>query len=273
MVVGVALSSAAAGAGPSKDAKGGAIKPDALYKQYCSVCHGENGDGRSRAQRSLTPPPRNFTDPAQHSRLTRDYMIGIVRNGKPGTAMVSWTRQLNDAEVAAVVDYIRSAYMKVDPGAQAAKGRETLATAASSAHQPHDHGPAPSNDHDQAHHDHGQHGPANMAARLPKGLAGDAERGRKLFEANCVPCHGKKGDGKGPRAYFIRPKPRNFMDEHAQEHLNRPALFKSISDGRNGTDMPAWSKVLPEQQRADLAEFVFRQFVGPAVQAKAAGRK
>ena len=38
-------------------AKGTESRPDALYHNYCSVCHGDRGDGRSRAQNSQKPPP------------------------------------------------------------------------------------------------------------------------------------------------------------------------------------------------------------------------
>jgi mono/diheme cytochrome c family protein len=52
-----------------RPAKGGPLKPDALYHNYCSVCHGDRGDGNSRARNSLVPPPRDFT---RANELTRD---------------------------------------------------------------------------------------------------------------------------------------------------------------------------------------------------------
>jgi mono/diheme cytochrome c family protein len=78
---------------------------------------------------------------------------------------------------------------------------------------------------------------------------------------NCFTCHGVNGDGQGPRAYFIRPKPANFFDTRYQQGFNRVALFNAINDGKLGTEMPAWGKVLTVQQIADLAEFVFRAFI------------
>lgn len=35
-------------------------------------------------------------------------------------------------------------------------------------------------------------------------------RGKHLYEIHCAQCHGEKGDGKGPAARFLYPKPRNF---------------------------------------------------------------
>jgi mono/diheme cytochrome c family protein len=78
---------------------------------------------------------------------------------------------------------------------------------------------------------------------------------------NCVACHGAAGDGDGPRAYFIFPKPRNFLDPATQQILNRPRLFGGISDGVIGKEMPAWNKVLENQDIADIAEFVYLEFI------------
>ena len=78
-----------------------------LYHNYCSVCHGDAGDGKSRARGSLIPAPADFTSAQLQGKLTREYMSAIVRDGKPGTAMVGWKTQLNEQEIAAVVDYVR----------------------------------------------------------------------------------------------------------------------------------------------------------------------
>ena len=104
-MLGIVAGAAIAGERP---AKGGEIKPNVLYHNYCSVCHGDRGDGRSRARNSLVPPPRDFTTAAN---LTREYMIAIVANGKPGTAMTAWNTQLNEKEIAAVVDYVQTAFV------------------------------------------------------------------------------------------------------------------------------------------------------------------
>lgn len=83
----------------------------AIYQNYCSVCHGEAGDGRSGARTSLVPPPADFTNPRLAYRFTREYMAAIVREGKPGTAMVGWKTRLDDTQVAAVVDYVRARFV------------------------------------------------------------------------------------------------------------------------------------------------------------------
>jgi mono/diheme cytochrome c family protein len=102
---------------------------------------------------------------------------------------------------------------------------------------------------------------SDMSLPMPLGLKGDPVKGGAFFMTNCFTCHGVKGDGEGPRAYFITPPPRNFLLETSRQRLNRPTLFEAITNGRLGTNMPAWGKVLNKQEIADVAEFVFQNFI------------
>lgn len=95
------------------------MKPELIYHNYCSVCHGDRGDGRSRASGSLVPPPRDFTSAVN---LSRETMIAAVTNGKAGTAMTSWITQLSEAEIQAVVDYIRNGFMQAATDPKVARG-------------------------------------------------------------------------------------------------------------------------------------------------------
>lgn len=105
---------------------------------------------------------------------------------------------------------------------------------------------------------------ADMSLPMPLELKGDPDKGRMFFMGNCFTCHGIKGDGDGPRAYFITPPPRDFLLESSRQKLNRPVLFEAITNGRLGTNMPAWGKVLSNQEIADVAEFVFENFIHPS---------
>jgi mono/diheme cytochrome c family protein len=102
---------------------------------------------------------------------------------------------------------------------------------------------------------------SDMSLPMPLGLKGDPAKGGAFFMTNCFTCHGVKGDGNGPRAYFITPPPRNFLLETSRQRLNRPVLFEAITNGRLGTNMPAWGKVLSNQEIANVAEFVFQNFI------------
>lgn len=104
---------------------------------------------------------------------------------------------------------------------------------------------------------------ADMSLPFPNGLKGDPVKGREFFMGNCFTCHGVTGQGDGPRAHFNTPRPRNFTSENSRRILNRVRLFTGISKGRAGTVMPAWGKVLSDQEIANVAEFVFQAFVWP----------
>ena len=213
--------------------------PSALYHSYCSVCHGDQGNGQSRARASLNPPPSDFTNPANREAFTRERMIASVREGRPGTAMVGWKTQLSDTQIAAVVDHVRATFMVA--------GTQPPVTS-----------PVPPVLLPQG-------APSTTAstggARVPAMLKGDKARGAKLYDQNCVACHGKAGDGAGPRAYFISPKPRSFISAESRAAFTRPILVLAIAQGKRGTEMPSWDKVMTDQEIANVAEYVFQSFI------------
>jgi mono/diheme cytochrome c family protein len=84
-----------------------------IFHNYCSVCHGDKGDGQSRAREGLDPPPRNYTTPEAAVELTRERMINSVTHGRPGTAMIAWGSELSGPEIEGVVDYVRTTFMKL----------------------------------------------------------------------------------------------------------------------------------------------------------------
>jgi mono/diheme cytochrome c family protein len=213
--------------------------PAALYHSYCSVCHGDQGNGMSRARASLNPPPSDFTNPAVSAALTRERMIASVREGRPGTAMVGWKTQLSDTQIATIVDYVRGTFMAAAaPPAVVSPAPPLLLPQGA---------PLPS--------------ATTGGARVPAMLKGDKTRGAKLYDQNCVACHGKAGDGAGPRAYFISPKPRSFISAESRAAFTRTILVLSIAQGKRGTEMPSWDKVLSDQEITDVAEYVFQSFI------------
>lgn len=232
-----------------------AHEPDGknIYADYCSVCHGDDGARAVWTGSGLNPPPRNFTDPSIRDSLSRKEMIAAVTHGKPDTAMVGFSRQLNNQDIENVVNFIRLAFMKM-PSSDTKSASSTDDTISTVSDSDTSHG------HDNNGHAHGDD-TANALALMPHGLTGDAHSGGDFYRDNCATCHGVDGDGNGPRAYFINPKPTNFTDTAHRAHLDRPALFESIRDGVRGREMPAWSKVLDEQQIANVAEFVFTRFI------------
>lgn len=92
-----------------------AIDAGAIYLRVCSACHGERGDANSLARGALATRPRNFTSPESRVRLTREYMIAIVRDGRPHTPMTGRASRLSQDEIEAVVDFIRARFMSAGP--------------------------------------------------------------------------------------------------------------------------------------------------------------
>ncbi len=74
-------------------------------------------------------------------------------------------------------------------------------------------------------------------------------------------CHGQKGDGKGPSAELLVPKPRDFtagvykIRSTANKIPTDRDIFEVITKGMPGTSMPAW-EVLPEKDRWNLVAYV-----------------
>jgi mono/diheme cytochrome c family protein len=176
-------------------------------------------------------------------------MIDAVKNGKSGTYMISFGKTLKKAEIEAVVDYIDTILMvpaSQISGTSAHGGRMADAQTAAQ-----------------------KEIVADMSLPLPNQLKGDYNKGRQFFLSNCADCHGAKGDGQGKRAYFINPRPANFLDAKSRARLNRPAIFTFTTHGKLGTEMPAWGKVLSEQEIANVSEYVFKAYIEPGTAASA----
>lgn len=97
-----------------------------IFKHYCSVCHGDKGNGQSRARGSFAVPPRDYTTPEAAIELTRPRMINSVTNGRPGTAMIAWRTELTEKEIGNVVDYIRGTFMQLNNDQPRARPSEKL---------------------------------------------------------------------------------------------------------------------------------------------------
>ena len=96
--------------------------PAALYRDYCSVCHGDKGDGKSHAQQGLVPPPRDFTSPRSAVELSRDRIIHGIAEGVPGSAMSGWKSRLSEAQISALADFIQTRFMLPTATANASRG-------------------------------------------------------------------------------------------------------------------------------------------------------
>lgn len=77
------------------------VQGETVYKTTCAACHQANGAGIPGVFPALTGSPVATGDINTH--------IATVLNGRPGTAMQAFGKQLSDADIAAVVTYERNA--------------------------------------------------------------------------------------------------------------------------------------------------------------------
>jgi len=78
-----------------------------------------------------------------------------------------------------------------------------------------------------------------MALLVPTALATDRllESGRSVYRSNCLACHGESGDGQGPAAIALDPKPTDFTSPDFWADRDAVALRTAIRAGTPGTTM------------------------------------
>ena len=96
------------------------------------------------------------------------------------------------------------------------------------------------------------------AQKVPKKTPELLSQGKKLYEQNCLTCHGQKGDGKGPAGVLLKPPPRDFnmpLNQWTHSKGDVKKVFDVISKGVPNTGMVSWAH-LSEQDRWALVYYV-----------------
>jgi cytochrome c oxidase cbb3-type subunit 2 len=88
-------------------------------------------------------------------------------------------------------------------------------------------------------------------------------RGRKIYQRACSPCHGIRGDGKGPAAQGFDPAPRNFRRGSYKFRTTVSGalpldtdLQRTIREGVPGTEMPRWKSVLSDHDINAVVQYI-----------------
>ncbi len=190
-----------------------------IYQTLCQRCHGEKGDGQGMISIYLDPYPRDLTKASFMNSKTEARLLDSIKNGVGGTSMPAWSKVLSDDQVKAVLSHVLTTFTKD-------KRRDLKPSKAP------DTNPV-------------------MAS------AASTARGEATFVKRCAGCHGRKGDGKGPNALDILPRPRNLRNAWFVNSTSDRRLFESILYGVQGTAMPAWVDYgMTSNDVGDLVNFI-----------------
>jgi mono/diheme cytochrome c family protein len=95
------------------------------------------------------------------------------------------------------------------------------------------------------------------------------KQGKKIFEQICAPCHGPKGDGKGPAGALLKPAPSDFtkpLKDWPMTKGDPKKIFEVISKGIPNSGMVAWTQY-SEQERWALT-YITMEFAAPPKKGK-----
>lgn len=87
---------------------------------------------------------------------------------------------------------------------------------------------------------------------------------QEIYQNLCLRCHGDKGDGHGTIATYLDPYPRDFTNAGFMNSKPEERLANSIKNGVEGTSMPAWGKVLTDEQVKGVLAYINQNFTKEA---------
>ena len=202
-----------------------------LYDTSCASCHGTDGRGRGPAADALNPQPRDFTrgtykfrSTASGSIPTDEDVYRAVAMGLPGTSMPAWKGLLTEAQIRALVVYVKqfSPRFTADQPAPIKATPTVIASAAS------------------------------------------VEKGRLAYGTlACGACHGDGGTGVGAVAAVLKDdwghdvhapnlsEPWAFRSGSAATDV-----YMRLKTGINGTPMPSFADTAKEEDLWNVANYV-----------------
>jgi len=209
-----------------------------VYFQNCFYCHGDALDGEGPLAHALNPPPADFQDSGTIAQLTESYVYWRISTGAPGlpdestpwdSFMPRWETMLSEEQRWKVILYLYDV-----TGWSPRTWGEKEARGAFEEEEKHDE-----------------------MAEKGKEKVDEHEASRKMYMKRCAPCHGKNGEGDGPAAEYMLPRPRNFTwgiyKFRTTPSGNVPTdadLFRTIRHGLPGTTMPPWKMFTDDEIKA-----------------------
>ncbi|MBK6795403.1 MAG: c-type cytochrome [Acidobacteria bacterium] len=83
----------------------------------------------------------------------------------------------------------------------------------------------------------------------------------EFYKNTCARCHGDKGDGHGMIAIYLDPYPRDLTKAGFMNSKTEDRLMKSIREGVAGTSMPAWGRVINDDQMRQVFNYIQTTYV------------
>ncbi len=222
----------------------------ALYAKYCTICHGDNGDGAGKFAYLMNPRPRDFRQgdfklaTTQNRIPTREDLVRTIGRGMPGSAMPPWDH-LPLADLQALATYVRQFYEDgirdklqawVNDGSmKAAELPETLA---------------------------GLTQPGQQLVVPPEPAFDEIHwfRGRRLYLENCASCHGTDGHPVADAVKFDNEgypvPPRSFVNGIFKGGSDGHQFYARIWKGMKGTPMPASEGLYSGDETWDIIHYV-----------------
>lgn len=206
-----------------------------VYEKQCLGCHGSKGDVEGPSARFLNPKPRDFTKgvfkfrstPGKDSLPTDSDLYHTLRHGLWGTSMPAWY-SLKDEEIYAVIQYIKTFSDRWEKE---------------------------------------KPGISMVTPAEPKVTKDSLKNGAKLYQSNCMVCHGPEGKGNGPLAGRLKDswgypiQPANFhlaAGEKGGVKLGHDSrhLFLTLMNGIGGVPMPIYQDKLTQSEIWDIVHYV-----------------
>ena len=212
---------------------------EVVYFQNCFFCHGDALDGEGPFATAMNPPPADFQDPGTIAQLTEAFVFWRISTGGPGlpdestpwdSFMPKWEDMLTEEQRWKVILYLYdlTGWSPRTWGEEEAKGAF---------------------EEEEEKHETAEKGKEKKGDEL--------EAIREIYEKRCAPCHGKKGEGNGPAAAFMMPRPRNFTWGIYKFRTTLSGfvptdedLFRTIRHGLPGTAMPGWPLFTDDEIKA-----------------------
>ncbi|MDD9944404.1 MAG: cytochrome c [Myxococcales bacterium] len=211
-----------------------------VYARVCAACHQADGQGLPPTFPPLAESDWVNADAETPIRIVLAGLSGpITVKGTQFNQMMPSQAVLDDEQIAKALTYVRSNFGNAAgevSAEQVAAVREKLAGRSdpwtaeelSALRGPGETAAAPGQPSTAAGEGAAPEGPAEPARVVDPAVLAAA---KQSFEGICVSCHGANGDGMGPAAAALNPKPASFRDPAFWQTRDRAHLIKVITKG------------------------------------------